>query len=147
MSTDTRDAAYLICKKQPVPSFCLGGGNAELRDCANAFLRSLEIRALSWRTVRAYGFDLVVFLRWLEKTKIPMSELTQAGLLGFIESQQRAAASPNTINRQLGTCEQYYRFIYDQPLQRGSGVTLPRPYYKGQGYDRLGIRWRRSTGD
>ena len=102
---------------------------------------------MSWRTVRAYGFDLVIFLRWLEKTKEPLSGLTQAGLLNFIESQQQATASPNTINRQLGTCEQYYRFIYDQPLPRGRGVTLPKPYYKGRGYDRLGIRWRRSTGE
>ena len=32
---------------------------------ANQFLRALEMRGLSSHTVRSYGFDLLLFYRWL----------------------------------------------------------------------------------
>jgi site-specific recombinase XerD len=128
------------------PDFRLADGDVNLTEDGNRFLLSLRVRALSWRTVRAYGFDLVVLLRWLNEAKEPLPHLTQARLLDFMETQQRKNVSPTTLNRQLITCDLFYQFICDQPMPRGSGVTLPSPNYKGQGYDPfLGIHWRRHT--
>jgi site-specific recombinase XerD len=73
--------------------------------------------------------------------------LTQAQLLNFIEHQKSKHHRPRSINRALSTCQQYFRFAYDRPLPRGTGVTLPASNYMGRGYDNsIGMHWRRRGG-
>ena len=36
---------------------------------ANRFLEAIEHRGLSGQTVRAYGYDLLYFLRWIRASK------------------------------------------------------------------------------
>lgn len=128
--------------------FRIAGGDAFLATQANAFLRSLEIRSLSPCTVRAYGFDLIVLMRWLISSGTAFENLSQALLLDFIEAQKQRSLSGFSINRRLSTCSQFFRFVLDKPLPRGTGVTLPAANYKGQGYDySIGMHWRRRSGE
>src|SRR3712207_4766183 len=88
----------------------LVGNSAEVPS-ANAFLRSLELRGLSPRTVRAYAMDLVILLRWMERTQLVVATLTEATLLEFIGAQRAAAAKPRSINRRLMSARLLYRFV------------------------------------
>jgi site-specific recombinase XerD len=139
--------AIVKCISKSPPSYRVEDGDEFLQRQANEFLKSIEIRALSWRTVRAYAFDLVALMRWLQYSGINFGELTQASLLKYIEYQKARHHSPRSINRELSTCQQYFRFIYDRSISRGVGVTLPAGNYQGRGYDNsIGMRWRKSTG-
>lgn len=103
-----------------------------LRD-ANRFLESTAVRGLSLATQRAYGFDLVTLLRWLEPTA-PLADLTEDRLLEFIAHQQRAGAQPASINRRLVTGALFYRFVigHDLPPTR----QLPTAgHFRGRGRD------------
>ena len=51
---------------------------------ANVFLRSLEARGLSPRTIRAYTFDLLVLYRWMTKSEKTLCELSVTDLLEFM---------------------------------------------------------------
>lgn len=113
---------------------------------ASRFLRVLEVRGVSAHTVRAYAFDLVVFYRWLGEAHETLDTLTAAKLIDFIAAQRRDNAQPNSINRRLTTIRSFYRFCTDQDLERGAGIVLPAPYYRGRGRDRsLGLHRLRST--
>jgi site-specific recombinase XerD len=104
---------------------------------AGRFLRALEARGLSAHTVRAYAFDLVVFYRWLEEANETLDTLTAAKLVEFIAAQRRVDAQPNSINRRLATVRSFYGFCTDKELQRGAGIVLPAPHYRGRGRDRV----------
>ena len=110
--------------------------DAPLTD-ANRFLRGLEARGVSAHTVRAYAFDLVVFYRWLEEAHETLDSLTAAKLVDFITAQRRINAQPNSINRRLATIRSFYRFCTDEELERGAGIVLPAPHYRGRGRDRF----------
>lgn len=130
------------------PCFHLTGGDDILTGAANRFLTTLKTRGHSWRTIRAYGFDLVTFFRWIKATETNFADLTQTSLLEFMAFQQSVDAGPSSINRRLNTVEQYYRFVHDRHLPRGNGVTCAKPNFHGQGYDRnLGLFWQRRSGD
>ena len=138
---------FVKCISKSPPSFRVASGDEFLQRHANDFLRSIEIRSLSWRTVRAYAFDLVAIMRWLNISGTSFAELTQAALLKFIEYQKSRKHSPRSINRELSTCQQFFRFIYDRPILKGVGVTLPAGFYQGRGYDNsIGMHWRRHSG-
>jgi site-specific recombinase XerD len=118
----------------------LVGGSEELLGPTHKFLESVEVKGLSPRTVRAYAFDLLFLIRWLEETKQNFQDLKQADLLAFIAYQQKQGSKPRSINRRLTTCELFYRFRYDQPIPGGRGVLYPAPHYKDPGRDRsLGV--------
>lgn len=106
----------------------------------NQFLEAMEVRGLSLQTIRAYGYDLVFFLRWLQSTKIQWKYFTQKNLLSFIKYQRTINAKPKSINRRLTTCELYYKFCFNGPIKESIGVNKASPFYKGRGRDRhLGI--------
>ena len=100
---------------------------------ANRFLRALEIRGLSLMTIRAYGYDLVSFYRWLKKQRSAVKALTEAKLLKYIEHQQDKDAKPKSINRRLVTCRLFYRFCTGQDLATPPGSLRVGGYYKGPG--------------
>lgn len=107
---------------------------------ANRFLAAVVVRGLSRATVRAYGFDLVVLYRWLDRTQHSVASLSGRKLLQYIDSQRREGAQPATINRRLTTARLLYRFCTGHELDMGRGAMTSAPYYRGQGRDRhLGL--------
>lgn len=107
---------------------------------ANRFLAGVAMRGLSRATVRAYGFDLVVFYRWLARSGNSLASLSGGKLLKFVGAQRVVGAQPATINRQLTTVRLLYRFCLGRELDAGPGVLAPAPYYRGRGRDRdLGL--------
>lgn len=107
---------------------------------ANKFLEAIELRGLSRKTVRAYGYDLVLLYRWLAATGSKLEELSAADLVDFIARQREVGAEPRSINRRLSTARLLYRFCTNQDLAAGTGASLPATHFKGPGRDRhLGI--------
>lgn len=126
-------------------TYQISGDKSETLISANRFLRAIHLRGLSGHTVRAYGYDLVLILRWLHETKRCMKDLTCTDLIEWIATFREINADPNSINRRLVTCRIFYRFCFDCEIPRAKGTNLPSPYYTGQTHDhRLGlIRFRR----
>ena len=113
-----------------------------IEDSPNSFLLAFKTRGLSMCTVRSYGFDLVIFYRWLYKEKIELAELTESILLEFISSEQKRKLSHVSINRRLSCYRQLYLFYHNTNIPRGREVSTQAPHYKGSGYDHsLGI-WK-----
>jgi integrase/recombinase XerC len=107
---------------------------------ANRFLAAVTVRGLSLATVRAYGFDLVVLYRWLDRSRQSLASLSGAKLLQYVGAQRLAGAQPTTINRRLTTARLLYRFCVGRELDAGRGAMAPAPYYRGRGRDRsLGL--------
>lgn len=116
------------------------GGGAIVKDI-DRFLSALEARGLSPFTVRAYAYDLLILIRWLEQTNRAIRELTQNDILEFIRAQREINAHPKSINRRLVVTELWYRFLTGHRLRSVKGVSLPAPYYKGRRRDReLGLQ-------
>lgn len=107
---------------------------------ANRFLAAVAVRGLSRVTVRAYGFDLVVLYRWLDRSRYSLASLSGEKLLEYVAAQRLAGAQPTTINRRLTTARLLYRFCTGRELAAGRGSMAPAPYYRGRGRDRqLGL--------
>ena len=110
------------------------------RNRMNQFLEAMEVRGLSIQSIRAYGYDLVFFQRWLKSTTIQWKNFNQKNLVSFIKFQRFQNAKPASINRRLTTCELYYKFCFNGPIKESTGVNKASPFYKGRGRDRhLGI--------
>ncbi|MCC6811940.1 MAG: tyrosine-type recombinase/integrase [Deltaproteobacteria bacterium] len=105
---------------------------------ANRFLESVRVRGLSPATNRAYAYDLLVLLRWLEHGQLTIATLTAASLIDCIAWQQRQNAAPRSINRRLSTCALFYRFVTGNDLST-AGIA-ESAHYRGPGRDRsLGL--------
>jgi site-specific recombinase XerD len=104
---------------------------------ANRFLAAATVRGLSRATVKAYGFDLVVFYRWLTQRRYSLAALSGAKLLQFVGAQRLAGVQPTTINRRLTTAQLLYRFSIGHELEAGRGALAPAPFYRGRGKDRI----------
>ncbi len=105
---------------------------------ANRFLTAVAVRGLSRATVRAYGFDLVVLYRWLDRSGHSLRALSGDKLLDYIGTQRLAGAQPRSINRRLTTARLLYRFCVGRELE--ASAVGPAPYYRGRGKDRyLGL--------
>jgi len=114
---------------------------------ANEFLRSLRLRGLSPHTVRAYAYDIAIFLRWFSATERQLDQLLMTDLVDFIGSQRQIGSDPRTINRRLGTVRLLYRFCTGHDLAPVRGVSLPGPHYQGPGRDHhLGLHRLRRRG-
>lgn len=121
----------------PGGRFVLVGPRRGVVADANEFLRALEARGLSPQTLRAYAFDLAALYGWLQHDRRQLTELEHADLLDFIRAQRAAGASPRTVNRRLVTTRQLYRFCTDQEVPHGRRASLPAPYYRGRGKERV----------
>jgi integrase/recombinase XerD len=88
---------------------------------ANAFLDAQRIRQLSPRSLRAYGYDLLHFARWLEQTSHPLPEITESTLLDYVRHQldQEPKPTPQTVNHRLGVVRCLYRFHYGRAIPAG----------------------------
>src|ERR1044071_729056 len=107
---------------------------------ASRFLAAVAVRGLSGATMRAYGFDLVVLYRWLDRSRHSLASLSGDKLLQYADAQRLAGAQPTTINRRLTTARLLYRFSTGREVDAGRGAMAPAPYYRGRGKDRnLGL--------
>ncbi len=111
----------LMCHANQFPR--LIGQPEALVSKGNQFLHAVDLKGLSWCTGRAYGWDLVVFFRWLEESKKRFHSFTYSDLLEFINYQRKRNAAPNSINRLITTVQVLYRFCYDKPLSNAPGRT------------------------
>src|SRR5258705_13401858 len=65
------------------PGF-LSGSGAEKYSLVNQYLGYLADRNYSPRTLRAYGYDLLAFCRWLESVNIDLGSVTTETVLDFM---------------------------------------------------------------
>src|SRR2546423_1691370 len=119
---EMRSRAICARPEQPHCGYRVHGVHSELHQ-VNSFLRALELRGLSPKTVRAYAMDLVVALRWLGTERLSVHELTEQHMVGFIGAQRGTDAAPRSINRRLTTLRLWHRFVTDEDIKRGPGVT------------------------
>jgi site-specific recombinase XerD len=117
-------------------TFTLAGKDSPELENANKYLLGIILRGLSIQTMRSYGFDLVLILKWLEEDRKVFEEITQRDLLDLIAYQQKIKTKPRSINRRLTTCESFFKFSYNKIIPRSSLVSMPAPYYKGPGKDK-----------
>lgn len=125
----------------------LAGSADSLVRRANRFLESLKIRGLAFYTLRAYGYDLVIFLRWLESQRESFRSINQMKLLEWIAAQRKANAQPATINRRLQTCHLFYRFCYNRNLKTHSGLVSKAAARYQPNYNSIGLKFLRRPGD
>jgi integrase/recombinase XerD len=88
---------------------------------ANDFLDAQRLRQLSPRSLRAYGYDLLHFARWLRHTRRPLAKLNQSCLLDYVRNQldHEPNPTPSTINHRLGVLRCLYRFRYGREIPGG----------------------------
>lgn len=110
---------------------------------ANKFLDAVAARGLTKATVRAYAYDLLTIIRWLQASDIELAELTPDGWADFLRTQREQAASPRSINRRLTTLRIWYRYVVGDGPQNSVGANHPAPHYKGAGRGYLGLHARK----
>jgi site-specific recombinase XerD len=89
---------------------------------ANAFLDAQRVRQLSWRSLRAYAYDLLHFARWWsEKPEQSLAEISESTLLDYVRSQldQQPQPAPASVNRRLTALHCLYRFHYGREIAPG----------------------------
>ena len=62
----------------------LSGSGAEKYSLVNQYLGYLADRNYSPRTLRAYGYDLLAFCRWLDRVNIDLGSVTTETVLDFM---------------------------------------------------------------
>jgi integrase/recombinase XerC len=119
------------------------GGDVEL---ANQFLAHLGSRAFSPATVRAYAYDLLNFLRFLDERRARLGDVVATDLFDYLAWQQRPGrtagrrvvrlaerrgAAPATMNRRVAAVRGLFEFAVtigaraDNPVpaaRRSSGL-------------------------
>jgi integrase/recombinase XerD len=93
----------------------LDGQGREL-NWVNEFLDYQQLRGLSPRSLRAYGYDLLHFARWW--TRADLSALNEARLLDYVRDQleQDPKPTPQTINHRLTVLRCLYRFHHQHEI-------------------------------
>ena len=85
-------------------SWRLAGADEGVLDLPNAYLGYLQDRNYSPRTIRTYGYGLLAFGRWLERTGVRLEEVTTDTVLAFLSScrHERVTGrpSPNVLDMQ-----------------------------------------------
>lgn len=106
---------------------------------ANNFLDAQRIRQLSLRSLRAYGYDLLHFARWLQDGSHQLADITEAILLDYVRHQldRKPPATPQTINHRLTVIRSVYRFHSGADVPTGSSYFQRRHTKRsGLGYGR-----------
>jgi site-specific recombinase XerD len=108
---------------------------------ANRFLDAKRLLGRSPRSLRAYAFDLLHFVRWaLQDPPRQLTDLTEDVLQEYVRQQldrQPPPAAP-TINRRLGLVRALYRFHSASDIP--GSERFPRTYFTRSplGYGRPG---------
>src|SRR5438270_13330266 len=89
---------------------------------ANDFLDAQRIRQLSVRSLRAYGYDLLHFARWLSQhLSATIPDLNESTLIDYVRDQlnEDPPPTPQTADHRLTVVRPLYRFHCGPPLPSG----------------------------
>jgi integrase/recombinase XerD len=95
----------------------------------NEFLDLQHIRGLSPRSLRAYGYDLLHFVRWWTRAVLgPFSQMNESLLLDYVRYQlgQQPKPTPQTINHRLVALRSLHRFRYGCEIPTKTGALNRR---------------------
>ncbi|MFG2045800.1 tyrosine-type recombinase/integrase, partial [Dactylosporangium sp. NPDC048998] len=114
-------------------------------ELVNEYLSYLADRNYSPRTVRAYGFDLLAFCRWLSVENVELAAVTTDVLLRFLRACREARIpgrpGPNVVRLDGGRMDKYAATTINRRLAAISGLfgframrdpTLANPVPKGR---------------
>lgn len=97
------------------PFYRVVGVRARVGEQIISFFELCLARGFSVRTIRAYAYDLVVFLRYYRgrRAAIPgLKRIEAKTLVGFIVKERARHAAPRSINRRLNTIDVFYRHCF-----------------------------------
>jgi integrase/recombinase XerD len=122
--------------------WALAGADAVRYGLVDEFLAHLVDRNYSPKTVRAYGYDLLAFCRWLDGERVELDQVDVEVLLGFLRACREATVpgrpgpnvvamsgrrvdqyAPTTINRRLAAISALFSFV----VMRDPSMTNPVP--------------------
>lgn len=106
-----------VSKIDRSPFYRVDGLPAGLSKNVHSFFELYLAKGFSSRTIRAYAFDLVVFLRFFKgkKSQIPpISKINFKTLIDFIHMEKSRNAAPASINRRLNTVDIFYRHCFNK---------------------------------
>jgi integrase/recombinase XerD len=128
----------------------LAGPGAERFSLANEYLAYLADRSYSPRSVRAYGFDLLAFCRWLAAEDIALDQVTTDVLLRFLRACREARVpgrpGPNVVSLAGRRLDQYAAATVNHRMIAVSGMfgframrdpSVPSPVPAGREARRL----------
>jgi site-specific recombinase XerD len=123
----------------------LTGPDADQFGLVNEYLSHLADRNYSPRTVRAYGFDLLAFCRWLRAEDVELAAVTTDVLLRFLAACRQARVpgrpGPNVVSMGGRRLDQYAATTINHRLIAISGMfaframrdpAAPNPVPKGR---------------
>jgi len=123
----------------------LAGAGSERFGLVNEYLSYLADRNYSPRTVRAYGFDLLAFCRWLSAEQVELAAVTTDALLRFLAACRQATVpgrpGPNVVSLGGRRLDQYAAATINHRLIAISGMfafrgmrdpDAPSPVPKGR---------------
>jgi integrase/recombinase XerD len=123
----------------------LAGAGSERFGLVNEYLSYLADRNYSPRTVRAYGFDLLAFCRWLSAEQVEPAAVTTDALLRFLAACRQATVpgrpGPNVVSLGGRRLDQYAAATINHRLIAISGMfafrsmrdpDAPNPVPKGR---------------
>jgi integrase/recombinase XerD len=104
----------------------LSGPGSESFSLVNEYLAYLADRNYSPKTVRAYGFDLLAFCRWLRGQDVGLTGVTTGVLLGFLRACREATIAgrpgPNVVTMTGRRMDQYAAATINRRLAAISGL-------------------------
>jgi site-specific recombinase XerD len=107
-----------ISVKQNKNNYYLDPVMTELINVANQYLEGIRIRGCAIKTVRAYAYDLLALIRWLENNNINFEKITDKHVFDWIVFMREIPTSPATINRRLIVCYAFFKYC--------NGDTIPK---------------------
>ncbi|SNR95988.1 Site-specific recombinase XerD [Haloechinothrix alba] len=125
--------------------WALSGPAASWFPLVNEYLSYLVDRNYSSKTVRAYGYDLLAFCRWLVAEEQPLGDVTTEVLLRFLRACREAKVpgrpGPNVVLLSGRRMDQYAATTINRRLAAISGLfafaamrdpQMPNPVPKGR---------------
>jgi integrase/recombinase XerD len=133
-------------------TWALGGSAAARFGLVDEYLAYLADRNYSPKTVRAYGYDLLAFCRWLAGDGLQLSDATTEVLLRFLRACREATVpgrpGPNVVRLSGRRMDRYAATTINRRLAAISGLfafaAMRDPTFKSPVPKGRGARWRTS---
>jgi integrase/recombinase XerD len=133
-------------------SWVLAGPAADRFGLVDEYLAYLADRNYSPKTVRAYGYDLLAFCRWLDSENVDLAGVTTEVLLGFLHACREASVpgrpGPNVVRLSGRRLDRYSATTINRRLAAISGLftfaAMRDPSWKNPVPKGREARWRTS---
>ncbi|MGH9120320.1 MAG: tyrosine-type recombinase/integrase [Acidimicrobiales bacterium] len=127
-------------------------GDGSLTDVANRFLAHLEVRGFAAGTIRAYGYDLLNFGRFLAERPVALVDVVPTDVFDYLDWQskkrpagrgnivrlsERRGPAPATMNRRIAAVRGVFEYAViagvraDNPVPAARRSTGLRPKARG----------------